>query len=65
LVYTLKGEFSKKYTVCEIIFYTIRRGDSPVEEYIETLPDRIQSKIAIVLGLLKQQGPNLTRLILM
>jgi phage-related protein len=44
-----------------IVLYSDRRGESPVEKFIESLPMKHQRKIAGTLLLLEQQGPELRR----
>jgi phage-related protein len=41
--------------------YRNRRGDRPVEEYLSGLEPKHRNKIAAVVQLLAQEGPNLRR----
>ena len=45
----------------KIIFYLTPRNDSPVEDFIETLDEKLQARIYQSFNLLKQEGPNLLR----
>ena len=42
-----------------IYFFVNEKGDSPVREFIESLPDKEQAKIAAYVSELKIQGHNL------
>ncbi|MBI4566238.1 MAG: type II toxin-antitoxin system RelE/ParE family toxin [Planctomycetes bacterium] len=44
-----------------IVFYRTARGDRPVREFIDALPENQQKKVAAVLELLQEQGPRLGR----
>ena len=44
-----------------IYFFVNEKGDSPVREFIESLPDKEQAKIAAYVSELKIQGHNLRR----
>lgn len=43
------------------VFYTTRRGDSPVKEFIESLDKKSRVKINAYIKLLQEAGPNLKR----
>lgn len=44
-----------------IIFYTAERGDSPIDEFLDALDKRSRAKVAALMSLLEEQGPNLKR----
>ena len=44
-----------------IAFYRTARGESPVEEFLNALPEKHQRKIAGFLELLEEHGPALMR----
>lgn len=44
-----------------LIFYTTERGDSPVDDFLDTLDKKSRAKVAAHLSLLEEQGPNLKR----
>ncbi len=45
----------------EITFYWNERGDEPVREFLNSLPEKTQQKINIWINLLKAEGPALRR----
>lgn len=45
----------------EIVYYMNARGESPVEEFINAMPEKQQRKVAGFLELLAQEGPRLRR----
>jgi len=45
----------------QIVFYTNARGESPVEEFVNTMATKQQRKVGIFLELLAQEGPALRR----
>jgi phage-related protein len=45
----------------DIVYYTNARGDSPVEEFVNAMPEKQQRKVAAFLELLAQEGPRLRR----
>ena len=45
----------------KIIFYTTRREQCPVREFLDALEDRVIAKILAYIKLLRQEGPNLRR----
>jgi len=44
-----------------LIFYTTERGDSPVDDFLDSLDKKSRAKVAAHLSLLEEQGPNLKR----
>jgi len=44
-----------------LIFYTTERGDSPVDDFLDSLDKKARAKVAAHLSLLEEQGPNLKR----
>ncbi len=44
-----------------LIFYTTERGDSPVDDFLDSLDKKSRAKVAALLSLLEEQGPNLKR----
>lgn len=42
-------------------FYQTPRGDYPAKDFVESLPERPQGKVAARLRLLQEKGPNLHR----
>ena|SRR3989338_4162945 len=47
--------------VYRILYYNNVRGDSPVEEFLETLDRKAFKKVATFIQYLAEQGPNLHR----
>lgn len=45
----------------QIIYYTTERGDSPVENFLETLDRKVFTKVAAFIGYLAEKGTNLHR----
>ena len=45
----------------QILYYTNARGDSPVEELLDSLDRKAFKKVAAFIGYLAEQGPNLHR----
>lgn len=45
----------------EIVYYTSARGESPVEAFINAMPQKQQRKVAGFLELLAHEGPALRR----
>ena len=45
----------------EIVFYTNTRGESPVEEFVNAMPEKQQRKVGGFLELLARGGPQLRR----
>lgn len=43
------------------VLYRTRRGDSPVEKFLDELPEKHQQKIAGFVDLLEEHGPALRR----
>ncbi|OGW68935.1 MAG: hypothetical protein A2036_03390 [Omnitrophica bacterium GWA2_50_21] len=43
------------------IFYWTERGEMPVKNFIESLPEKIRQKIAAWIDLLEHEGPSLRR----
>lgn len=44
-----------------IVFYQTRRGESPVEEFLNAMPEKHQRKVAGFFELLSERGPQLGR----
>ncbi len=44
-----------------ITFYTTDRGESPIDEFLDSLDQRPRAKVAALISLLEEQGPNLKR----
>ncbi len=44
-----------------LVFYTTKRGDSPIDEYLDELDKKSRAKVAAHLSLLEEQGPDLKR----
>ncbi|OGS21433.1 MAG: hypothetical protein A3J83_08455 [Elusimicrobia bacterium RIFOXYA2_FULL_40_6] len=47
--------------IYEIIFYTNQRGDSPVDEFLDSLQIKTRAKVEKWLQRLQEYGPNLPR----
>jgi phage-related protein len=47
--------------VYTIVFYTTDRGDSPVDEFLDSLNKKARAKVEAYLSFLEEQGPNLVR----
>ena len=47
--------------VYKLEFYRTPRGDYPAKDFIESLPERPQAKVASWLRLLQEKGPDLRR----
>ena len=45
----------------EVVFYTTRRGDSPIDKFLDGLRKKARAKIEALIAFLEQQGPNLRR----
>ena len=45
----------------KVIYYTNKRGDCPVEDFIDSLPAKIRGKVFKWLELLEEKGPDLPR----
>ena len=45
----------------QILFYWNERGDSPVCDFLDSLPVKARAKIAAWIGLLEKEGPSLKR----
>lgn len=45
----------------KVIYYTDKRGNSPVEDFIRSLQLKIRAKVLKWLELLEEYGPNLPR----
>lgn len=45
----------------EIVFYTNKRGDSPVDDFFDTLPGKARAKVMAFISLLEEKGPFLKR----
>lgn len=45
----------------EVEFHKTSRGDSPVDEFLDSLEVRVRAKVLKWLQLLEEQGPNLPR----
>ncbi|MBI3313618.1 MAG: type II toxin-antitoxin system RelE/ParE family toxin [Candidatus Omnitrophica bacterium] len=58
MIYNLNSPELPKY---EVIFYWNEKGRFPVQEFIDSLPEKTCEKIARWITLLKQQGPALER----
>ena len=44
-----------------VVYYRTERGESPVEEFIDALPEKYQRKVAGFLEMLAAEGPRLRR----
>ena len=44
-----------------IIYYSTVRGDAPVREFLDELPNKVRSKAQALITLLSEEGPNLPR----
>lgn len=47
--------------VWEVRFYLTKRGESPVQEFIDSLDKRSKSKVLSMIDVLRNAGPFLTR----
>jgi len=47
--------------IYKLEFYQTPRGDYPAKDFVESLPERPQMKVAAWLRLLQEKGPNLHR----
>ena len=45
----------------KIVFYQSRRGDKPVEDFIDRLPEKDQDKVADYMDLLVERGMQLSQ----
>ncbi len=45
----------------EVVYYTNVRGGSPVEDFVNAMPEKQQRKVAAFLELLAREGPRLRR----
>ncbi len=45
----------------KVIYYTTKRGDCPVEEFLDSLQVNVRAKVVKWLELLEEKGPNLPR----
>ncbi|MBA3052818.1 MAG: type II toxin-antitoxin system RelE/ParE family toxin [Candidatus Omnitrophota bacterium] len=48
----------KKY---ELIFYVTKRGESPVDDFLDSLSIKARAKVMSFIALLEEKGPNLRR----
>jgi phage-related protein len=44
-----------------LVFYTTERGDSPVDDFFDSLDKKSRAKVAAHLSILEELGPNLKR----
>ncbi len=44
-----------------LVFYTTERGDSPVDDFLDSLDKKSRAKVAAHVSLLEEYGPNLKR----
>lgn len=44
-----------------IILYTTRRGDSPIDDFLDTLDVKARAKVSVFIDLLAQEGHRLLR----
>jgi len=49
------------YGKWEVVYYEDRRGRCPVEDFIESLPEKAQVKVFAYIELLEEKGPFLKR----
>ena len=47
--------------MCQILFYTTERSDSPVDTFLDELDKKSRAKVEAYLSILEEQGPNLKR----
>ena len=45
----------------DLVFYTTERGDSPIDDFLDSLNKKARAKVAAHLSLLEEEGPNLKR----
>ena len=51
----------KMSTLYNILYYSTARGDIPVREFLNELPEKVRAKARGFLALLSEEGPNLPR----
>jgi phage-related protein len=44
-----------------LVFYTNAQGDSPIDDFLDSLDKKSRAKVAVHLSLLEERGPNLRR----
>lgn len=44
-----------------LVFYTNAQGDSPIDDFLDSLDKKSRAKVAVHLSLLEAQGPHLKR----
>jgi phage-related protein len=44
-----------------LVFYTNVQGDSPIDDFLDSLDKKSRAKVAVYLSLLEAQGPHLKR----
>lgn len=44
-----------------LVFYTTKRGGSPIDDFLDLLDKKARAKVAAHLSLLEEQGPNVKR----
>lgn len=45
----------------DIIFYTIARDDSPIDDFLDSIDVKARAKVMATIDYLKREGPNLPR----
>jgi phage-related protein len=45
----------------QALLYTTERGDSPIDEFLDSLDKKSRAKVEAHIALLEEQGPNLKR----
>lgn len=45
----------------QVIFYTTKRGDSPIDDFLDSLDRKSKAKIEAYIAILRDRGPDLTR----
>lgn len=45
----------------QVVFYTTRRGDSPIDRFLDGLPKKARAKVEAQIAVLEEEGPNLRR----
>ena len=42
-----------------LVFYTNTQGDSPIDDFLDSLDKKSRAKVAVHLSLLEEHGPHL------
>ena len=50
-----------RMSLYNILYYSTVRGNVPVREFLNELPEKVRAKARVFLALLSEEGPNLPR----